>query len=623
MGSLSHLNKYFFKYRWRLLLGTVFIIIQNYLQVQLPTVAKQAADYLQSAIESIGNPGLYQELAAETPASIKDIISLFSNPIDALSLLTREDMVAYITSVGIALCLLYIGLSLAKGLFLFFTRQTIIIMSRLIEYDLKNEVYDQYQRLSTAFYKRNNTGDLMNRISEDVTQVRMYLGPAIMYTINLAMLATLCVMKMVEIDLWLTIYVLSPLPVMSVLIYYVSRLMNQRASEVKQQQSALSSFVQENFAGVRVMKAYGLERDRTARFTKESEHYRDLVLRQVKVDALFMPTIILLIGLSTILSVFLGGRMMIDGSSDFTIGDLVAFVIFVNMLTWPFASVGWVTSLVQRAAASQTRINEFLEERPEVVDGTKNLETVRGSIAFENVSFTFPESGIKALDDVSFNIEPGETLGVFGRTGSGKSTLTALLTRQFDPDSGRITLDGIDIRELNLESLRKEMGLVPQEVFLFSDSIANNIAFGLQGEINQDQIEEAGRDAELEGEIKDLSKGYDTLLGEWGVTLSGGQKQRVSLARAIIRRPKILIFDDSLSAVDTETEESILQTLDRIIAQRSTMLISHRISTIRRANQIIVLDAGKLIARGTHDELLAAEGFYADMDHIQSMEPPE
>ena len=408
---------------------------------------------------------------------------------------------------------------------------------------------------------------------------------------------------------------------MSVLVYYVSTIINRRSEAVQRQQSALSTFVQENFAGVRVMKAYGIEKQRSAQFAQESETYRQLTLDQVKVDALFMPTIILLIGVSTILAIFLGGKMLIEGNTDFTFGGLVAFVIYVNLLTWPFAAVGWVTSLVQRAAASQERINEFLSEEPEIVDGEKRLESLEGNIRFQNVSFTYPESGIQALKDVRFSIESGKTLGVFGKTGSGKSTLASLILRQFDPEQGQVTLDGIDIKNLTLDSLRRPIGYVPQEVFLFSDTIANNIAFGLQDEeVERARIEQAGAEAELAGEITELSAGYDTLLGEWGITLSGGQKQRVSLARAIIKRPRILIFDDSLSAVDTETEESILQTLDKIISHRTTILISHRVSTIKRADHIIVLDEGKVVDQGTHEELVSRPGFYCDMERRQSLE---
>ncbi|NNK81257.1 MAG: ABC transporter ATP-binding protein [Flavobacteriales bacterium] len=621
MRSLAHLNKYFFKYKWRLLLGILFIVIQNIFYIYNPLVVKESVDFIKESVELYSSLDTDSSVDIDRPPILRVVMEFFGFDTSKRSLTSKESLLEVIMSTGLLLCVIYLAIALIKGLFLFFTRQTIIIMSRLIEYDLKNEIYDQYQRLSMAFYKKNNTGDLMNRISEDVSKVRMYLGPAIMYSINLVVVAILSVIAMVRLNPELTLYVLAPLPVMSILVYYVSPIMNKRSEAVQRQQSALSTFVQENFAGIRVMKAYGIEKQRSEKFAEESEYYKDLTLDQVKVDALFMPTIILLIGISTILAIFLGGTMIINGTSDFTFGGLVAFVIYVNLLTWPFAAVGWVTSLVQRAAASQERINEFLSVEPEIVDGPSPLADLEGDIRFENVNFTYPESGIQALKDVTFEISSGKTLGVFGRTGSGKSTLASLLTRQFDPDSGQVLLDNKNIKELTLDSLRREMGYVPQEVFLFSDTIANNIAFGLHDDdVSREQIEQAGDEAELTSEITDLSKGFDTLLGEWGITLSGGQKQRVSLARAIIRRPKILIFDDSLSAVDTETEESILQTLDRIISDRTTVLISHRISTIRRSDHIIVLENGKIIAQGTHNELVMRGGFYAEMERKQSLE---
>lgn len=621
MRSLAHLNKYFFKYKWRLLLGVLFIVIQNVFYIYNPLVVKESVDFMKESVEQYAEMQDGQSTSLTNPPILSSVGSFFGLEVEIDTVDSKKGILDIVLRTGLLLCLVYMAIALIKGIFLFFTRQTIIIMSRLIEYDLKNEIYDQYQSLSMSFYKKNNTGDLMNRISEDVNKVRMYLGPAIMYTINLIVLAILAITAMINLNASLTLYVLAPLPVMSILIYYVSQIMNKRSEAVQRQQSRLSSFVQENFSGIRVMKAYGREDDRSAGFKDESEKYKELTLEQVRVDALFMPTIILLIGFSTIVAIFLGGKMIIEDTDGFTFGGLVAFVIYVNLLTWPFAAVGWVTSLVQRAAASQERINEFLKAEAEITDGGETLKNLEGQIYFENVSFTYPESGIKALDNVSFKVEPGKTLGVFGRTGSGKSTLASLITRQFDPDLGTVFLDGHDIRNLTLESLRKDIGFVPQEVFLFSDTIANNISFGIHDrEVDRERVIQAGQEAELAGEIKDLPNGYDTLLGEWGVTLSGGQKQRVSLARAIIRRPKILIFDDSLSAVDTETEEQILETLDRIIAKRSTVLVSHRISTIRRADLILVLENGTIIDQGSHEELISRDGFYAEMERKQSME---
>ena len=621
MSSLWHLNKYLFRYRWRLLTGILFIILTNVFLIYTPLIVKDAVDFMKTSVET------YQAMDADgqgelaLPPVLGTVYGWFGMAHGLSHYEGKAGLQDLVVNMGIALCVLYLLIALIKGIFLFFTRQTIIIMSRLIEYDLKNEIYSQYQRLSMSFYKRNDTGDLMNRISEDVSKVRMYLGPAIMYSINLVVLAILSIWAMMNLNPVLTLYVLAPLPIMSILIYKVSKVINKRSEDVQAQQSKLSSFVQENFSGVRVMKAYGLEARRSDRFEEQSKLYRELSLAQVKVDALFMPTIMMLIGLSTILAIFVGGRMIMSSPATLTFGDLVAFVIYVNLLTWPFAAVGWVTSLVQRAAASQRRINEFLQEQSDIESGERVIDEIQGDIRFDEVGFVYPGSNIQALKEVSFHIRPGKTLGVFGKTGSGKSTIAALLTRQFDPSTGKVSIDGYSLDELELDSIRDQTGYVPQEVFLFSDSIANNIAFGLKGrKATREEIEQAGREAQIDEDVKGFPKGYDTILGEWGITLSGGQKQRVSLARAFIRRPKILIFDDSLSAVDTETEELILNALDHIIADRTTVLISHRISTVRRADHIIVLEDGKIVEEGDHDELLANDGFYAAMERRQSME---
>lgn len=619
MSSLWHLNKYFYQYRWRLLTGTLFIVLTNIFLIYTPIVVKEAVDFMKSSIE------IYESNDADAIGELVQppILAAIYSAVGFTETMTysdRDGLLDWVIHTSFSLCILYMVLALIKGVFLFFTRQTIIVMSRLIEYDLKNEIYSQYQRLSMSFYKRNDTGDLMNRISEDVSKVRMYLGPAIMYSINLVVLAILSVIAMVKLNLELTLYVLAPLPIMSVLIYYVSKIINKRSEAVQAQQSRLSSFVQENFSGVRVLKAYGLEARRSDAFEKESEHYRELSLAQVKVDALFMPTIIMLIGLSTILAIYVGGRMIIIGTNGLTFGDLVAFVIYVNLLTWPFAAVGWVTSLVQRAAASQRRINEFLDEVPEIKSGQMKLTELKGDIEFRGVSFSYPDASSSALKNVDLHIAPGKTLGIFGKTGSGKSTIAALMTRQFDPSQGEVLMDGVPFKDVELESFRRQVGYVPQEVFLFSDTIANNIAFGLTEEaVTMERIFQAGREAQIHEDVMSFPNEYETILGEWGITLSGGQKQRVSLARAFIRRPRILIFDDSLSAVDTETEEKILSALDEIISERTTILISHRVSTVKRADHIIVLDNGRITEEGSHTTLIAMGGFYADMEHRQSM----
>jgi len=507
--------------------------------------------------------------------------------------------------------------SIAKGLFMFFMRQTIIVMSRLIEFDLKNEIFEQYQHLSLAFYKRNKTGDLMNRISEDVSQVRMYLGPAIMYSINLVVLFVLVITTMLSVNATLTAYVLFPLPILSVTIYYVSSIINKKSERVQRQLSNLSNFVQEKFSGIRVIKAYNRGSLTEEQFEVECEKYKEISLELVKVNALFFPMMILLIGLSTILTIYIGGQLTIAG--EITAGNIAEFVIYVNMLTWPVAAVGWVTSLIQRAAASQTRINEFLSEAPEITNPTKTTVDLNGPIEFENATFVYPDSGIKALDGINLVLEPGKTLGIIGRTGSGKSTLANLLCRLYDVSEGAIKINGHNLHDVNLSTLRQRVGYVPQEVFLFSDTVANNIAFGLEGS-SEETIRAAARMADVENNIDAFPEQFETKVGERGVTLSGGQKQRISIARAIIKNPPILIFDDCLSAVDTETEEKILSNLKSMMQQRTTIIISHRVSSVKDSDKIIVMDDGKITERGNHAELIDQKGAYFNLYNQQLLE---
>jgi len=556
----------------------------------------------------------------QIPETIRHLFEWFKMDLQSfMTVNSAEDLASLITKLSVMLGALYLVVALLKGLFLFFTRQTVIIMSRLIEFDLKNEVFDHYQSLSLAFYKRNNTGDLMNRISEDVTKVRMYLGPAIMYTINLVVLSVLAISFMLMVNVELTLYVLLPLPVLSISIYYVSSLINKRSEEVQRQQSALSTMVQEAFSGIRVLKAFNRQRSSQVNFEKACNTYKVLSLRQVKVDALFMPSIILLIGLSTIITIYVGGIKAIEG--EITIGNIAEFVIYVNMLTWPFASVGWVTSLVQQAAASQERINEFLHTEPEIVNQSDAQDQIVGKIAFRNVAFTYPDSGIEALKEISFTINQGETLAILGRTGSGKSTIANLICRNFDPSSGEIQIDNKPISQINLNSLRSNIGYVPQDVFLFSETIANNIGFGLEDEeFSENVIRKAAANAHVLHNIESFPKEFETILGERGINLSGGQKQRVSIARAIAPNPQILIFDDCLSAVDTETEEIILNNLRGIMKNKTTILISHRVSTVEQADQILFIDEGRIVETGTHKELLEHNGAYADLYQKQLQE---
>jgi len=590
MKSLSYLNKYFYKYRWRLLLGFIFLVITNLFAVQMPVVFGDASNEFKESISK-------------------------GKTFDAI----------FYTSLQFAG--MYVLISVFKGIFLFCQRQTIIVSSRLIEFDLKNEIYEKYQQLDYTFYKSQSTGDLMNRISEDVSQVRQYLGPGIMYTINLVVLFPLIIYQMLAINTELTIYALAPLPVMAVLIYFVSSKMNALSKAVQKEQSQLSTIGQETFAGIRVIKAYIQEKQTSERFNKSSESYRKKNMQLVLVNALFMPTISLLIGISTLLSIYIGGLLTFPydaaGHSAITTGDILKVILFVNMLTWPFASVGWVTSIIQRASASQQRINEFLMITSSIKNPTIAANPPLETIRFENVSFHYPNTQTDVLKNISLTINKGETIGIIGRTGSGKTTLSHLLLRQLDPTSGHVSLNGEDLRAINLQQYRKESSVVPQDVFLFSDSIENNIAFGSNEEVyTHERIEKAAKDAHVLHNILSFEHGFETLLGERGVNLSGGQKQRISIARALVRNPRLLILDDCLSAVDTETEEIILRNLQTLTqeAGTTTVIVSHRISSLRNASKIIVIDQGEIVQSGNHQELLAQPGLYAEMYEKQLME---
>jgi ATP-binding cassette, subfamily B, multidrug efflux pump len=590
MKSLWYLNKYFYKYRWRLLLGLIFLIVTNYFGVKMPVIMGNATEKFVASMKS------HQEF---------DVIF----------------------EICMQFVLLYIGVAIAKGIFLFFQRQTIIVASRLIEFDLKNEVYEKYQELDYTFYKSRATGDLMNRISEDVAQVRSYLGPGIMYTLNLVVLFPMVCIQMLMISPKLTLFSLIPLPIMAVLIYFVSTKMNILGRQVQEEQSRLSTIGQETFAGMRVIKAYIQERQTRKRFDESSETYRKKNMKLVMVNALFMPTIAFLIGTSTLISIYIGGLLTVpegvkavpDG--QISPGNIVTFIMFIYMLTWPFASVGWVTSIIQRAAASQQRINEFLTIRSNVTNETNEQNDELQKITFENVSFRYPDARSEVLRDLSFSIGKSETLGVIGRTGSGKSTLIQLLMRQMDPTAGVIKYNEKSLKEVNLDQYHGESSIVPQDVFLFSDTIRNNIAFGVNESRNtMDNVTQAAKDAHVLHNIEAFDEKFETLLGERGVNLSGGQKQRVSIARALIRNPRLLILDDCLSAVDTETEEIILNNLRRYSEEHgtTTVIVSHRISSLRNASKIIVLEDGVIAESGTHAELLNREGLYKEM-HLRQL----
>ena len=590
MKELKYLNKYFYKYRYRLVLGFIFVTISNFFGV-IPAKIIRIAFNLVS--ENITLYKLYADFGSQ-----KSIYSIFSKTV---------------LIFGLAVLLM----ALLRGVFLFFMRQTIIVVSRLIEYDMKNDIYSHYQDLSLAFYRRNNTGDLMNRITEDVSRVRMYVGPALMYLINTIVLFLMVISTMVSINLKLTIYSLLPLPIMAVIIYYVNSIIHRKSEHIQEQLSNLSTFTQETFSGMRVLKAYVREEQIQKDFEAQSEEYKRRSMNLARVQAFFYPTVLLLVGLSVILTVYIGGVEVKSG--NITPGNIAEFIVYINQLTFPMMSLGWVTSLIQRAAASQKRINDFMHTAPEIVSTENSTTEIQGRIEFRNVNFIYPDTGIQALKNISFTAEQGEFVAIIGRTGSGKSTIANLIARMYDANGGQILIDNRNIHTYNTEKLRSAMGFVPQEVFLFSDTISNNIAFGID-RYEKDEVFEAARDAAVYDNIIAFPDGFETTIGERGITLSGGQKQRVSIARAIIKKPQIMIFDDCLSAVDTKTEEEILSNLGKVMIGKTSIIISHRVSTIKNANKILVLDHGEIIETGTHEQLMEEKGIYFELYEKQLLE---
>lgn len=583
MKELRYLNKYLIKYKWHIAWGAVFVIISNIFQILPAQMVRHAIDLV---IDNIRIYEAFDQLSVQS-----DFFEVF----------------AFGILVYAALILI---MALLRGIFLYFVRQTLIVMSRLIEYDLKNEIFEHYQTLPLSFYRRNSTGDLMNRISEDVGRVRMYVGPSLMYGLQLITLFAMLIPVMFSISPMLTWYALIPLPLLSFSIYYVNNIIERRSEEIQRSQSRLSTFVQEAFSGIRVLKSFTRENESVNNFSKESDEYKRQSLRLTRVQALFFPLITGLIGLSTLLAVYAGGVEVISGSLTF--GNIAEFIIYVNLLTWPVASLGWTSSLIQRAEASQKRINEFLKTKTDIVS-EENLEReIQGKIEFKNVSFEYPDTGIVALKNISFSINPGESLAIIGTTGSGKSTIANLIGRLYDSTKGDVLIDDISIKKYDLISLRSQMGFVPQDVFLFSDTIYNNIGFGIS-DSDEEKVKKAAIDADVYDNIMSFPQGFHTRVGERGITLSGGQKQRVSIARAIAREPKILVLDDALSAVDTKTENTILNSMKKIMKDRTSIIISHRVSSAKLANKIIVLHDAEIVEEGTHESLFAKDGVYREL----------
>ena len=581
MKELKYINKYFSKYKWRLLFGLLITILAKFLALRIPPIISNSLNIVED----------YQD-----------------------GIITDLDIVQHELLMNV---LIIIGVAILSGFFTFLMRQTIIVTSRLIEFDLKNEIYQQYQRLSLNFYKKNRTGDLMNRISEDVSKVRMYVGPAIMYTINMVVLFTVGFTQMMSIDVKLTMYTLIPFPLLSVSIFLLSKVIHKRSSVVQQYLSKLTTFNQEFFSGINVVKSYGIEASIIKDFDAIADQSKEKNIHLHQANALFFPLMILLIGISNLLVIYVGGQQYING--EIKIGTIVEFMLYVNILTWPVAVVGWVTSMVQQAEASQLRINEFLKQVPEIQNYNEDSSELNGNITFKDVTFTYDDTNITALKNINFSVKPGETLAILGKTGSGKSTIIELISRLYDTNIGAILLDNKPIKEANLNDVRNQIGFVPQDPFLFSESIEDNIKFGKE-DATEEEIINAAKNADVHKNIIDFPNGYKTILGERGVTLSGGQKQRVSIARAIIKKPKILIFDDCLSAVDTETEEKILSNLERISKNITTFIISHRVSSAKNADKIIVLDEGIIIQQGTHNQLITQEGYYKDLYEQQLLE---
>lgn len=597
LSALGVLKKYFLKYKWRFVLGIVFVSVSNLFAVLPPVVIRNVLDQVYNNIDN------FHLLGSGTEAG--------------------QTLRSYIMRLVMISGLLLLAFAILRGIFMFFMRQTIIVMSRHIEYDQKNEIYKHYQQLDTAFYKTNSTGDLMSRISEDVSRVRMYTGPSIMYGINLIVLTVMSFYGMMRVSPSLTIYVVIPLPILAFSIYYVNKIVNRKSETIQAELSALTTSAQESYSGIRVLKAFAQEMNSFRLFGRISEKYRKSNINLTLTESIYMPAMNLFIGLSTISTVLIGGYQAIQG--NITPGNIAEFVIYINLLMFPMSAIGWTANMIQRAAVSQRRINEFLLETPQIVSPEPGVaKAISGELIFDKVSFVYPHTGIRALDDFSLHIAAGEKVAIIGKTGSGKSTIAHLLLRMYDTTEGEIRVDGIPLKQFNLQSLRKQVSYVPQEVFLFSDTIANNISMGMdEGKASDDQVKAAAKMAAIHEEIEALPEAYQTVTGERGVMLSGGQKQRISIARALIKQPAVLLLDESLSAVDTRTEQRIQGQLNTFLQHKTTLVITHRIFKGWNFDKIIVMQDGRIAEQGTHDELIRLNGYYARLYAYQTLSDTE
>lgn len=606
MKELASLNHYFWKYRKRFFIGIFFVIASNYFAVLAPQITGYVISLVQQKLPG-AKPGL-------TYNAHDGIVNRFIQLING-----NEFSFGWLIAIC-SLCILFIAI--VRGILMFFMRQTIIVMSRHIEFDQKNEVFNQYQRLNTNFYKQNSTGDLMNRISEDVSRVRMYTGPAVMYLINLVTLIGFCIVNMLSKDVNLTLLVLAPLPLLAITIYKVNSIINKKSESIQSHLSNLTTNAQESYSGIRVIKSFVQEKAMLGFFNENSEKYKANAISLAKVEALYFPSMALMIGISTLITILVGGMQAMEDPTK--VGTIVEFVIYINMLTFPVSAIGWTASMIQRAVASQKRLNEFLKMEPAIKDhpAVLNDKPVSGTIEFKEVSFTYPHTGIKAIQGLNLTIPRGEKVLILGKTGSGKSTLAQLLLRFYEPDKGTITVGSKPLHTFSLKQLRSNISYVQQDVFLFSDTVANNIRFGVSEHTTMERVQEAAKSASIHEEIIGFENGYETLIGERGVTLSGGQKQRISIARALIKEPEIVLFDDCLSAVDAKTEKHIIGHLYEYLKAKTALIITHRIFAGFKFDQIIVLEDGMIIEQGTHEQLMETNGYYAELYKMQLQSTP-